>query len=127
MDATTPLALSKTAARACFTPSSSPYKNRARAPNAADEVSGEEKRLIIWINREMLEAATLYCGESELGYLQMEMWSAWMPQELSPAESRTALARGTITYKGQSGMSKPPWIGSAAHTTSLRRDLGHSS
>jgi hypothetical protein len=47
----------------------------------------------------MLSAATLYCGESELGYLQMEMWSACMPQEVSPAESKTALARGTIICK----------------------------
>jgi hypothetical protein len=99
MDATTPLALSKTASRAFRTPSSSPYKNRARESNAAGEVSGEDKRLIIWINREILEVATLYCGQLELGYLQIKVWSAWIPQEVSPAESRTALARGTITCK----------------------------
>ena len=127
VDPTTPLALVKTTERACCTPSSSPYNNKARVSNAAGEESGEDKRLIIWINREMLVAATLYCGESELGYLQIEMWSAWMPQEVSPGESKMALARGTITCKHQTAMSRISWIWRVSHTTSPMRELGYSS
>ena len=47
----------------------------------------------------MLVAAILDCGEEVLGCLQMEIWSAWMPQKDSPGESMTTftLAAG-VTF-----------------------------